>query len=521
MSIFRSPYPDVTIPEMPFSDYIFENLSQWAHEPAFIDGPSGRMLTFAQVAESARKVGASLARRGLTKGEVVAIFSPNLPEYALAFHGIVMIGGVVTTANPLNTSDELASQLNDVGAKFLITVPLFLDKAQEAAARSKVQEIFVFGEASGATPFAELLKSDGQLPAVKINPREDLAVLPYSSGTVGRPKGVMLTHYNLVAVLEQCEPILPPFQVGDKVLSLLPFFHIFGMQALMNGPLRDGITCVTMPRFDLEQFLQLIQNHGITHLCLVPPIVLALAKHPSVDKYNLSTLKYIASGAAPLDGAVQQAVASRPNVPVLQGYGMTETSLAISVTPPEVSKVKLGASGVLIPNMEGKVVDVASGAELGTNEQGELLVRGPNIMRGYLKNPEATALTIEPDGWMHTGDIVSVDDDGYIFVVDRLKEIIKYKAMQVAPAELEGVLLTHPAIADAAVIGIPDEEAGEIPKAFVVLKGQVTPEEVIDYVARKVAPYKKIRKVEIVEAIPKSPSGKILRRVLLEKEKVI
>jgi steroid delta-isomerase-like uncharacterized protein len=516
--IFRSPYPDSTIPEEPFSDYIFANLSQWANEPAFIDGPSGRMLTFAQVPGAARKVGSSLAQRGLKKGDVFAIYSPNLPEYAIAFHGVVMLGGIVTTANPLNTVDELAFQLNDTGAKFLLTVPLFLDKAKEAAAKSKVQEIFVFGEAPGATPFAELLKSDGQLPAVKINPREDLAVMPYSSGTVGRPKGVMLTHYNLVAVLEQCEPVIT-YHAGDKVLGLLPFFHVFGMQVLMNGTLRKGVTCVTMPRFDLEQFLQLIQNHGITHLYLVPPIVLALAKHPSVDKFNLSSLKHILSGAAPLDGAVQRAVASRLHVPVVQGYGMTETSLAIAGTPPDPSKVKLGASGVLIANMEGKVVDIASGAELGANEQGELLVRGPNIMRGYLNDPAATKMTIGPDDWMHTGDIVSVDDEGYIFVVDRLKELIKYKGMQVAPAELEGVLLTHPAIAEAAVIGSPDEQAGEVPKAFVVLKGQITPEALMDYVASKVAPYKKIRKVEIVEAIPKSPTGKILRRVLLEKEK--
>jgi acyl-CoA synthetase (AMP-forming)/AMP-acid ligase II len=516
----HSPYPDVMIPEQPFSDYVFEHVFEWADAPAFIDGPSGRALTFADVANAARRVASSMASRGFRQGDVFAMYCPNLPEYAVAVHGIMMLGGVVTTANPLYTADELATQLNDAGATYVLTVPPFLDKAQEAAAKAKVREIFVLGEALGATPFAELLQGDGPLPEVSINPRQDIAVLPYSSGTLGRPKGVMLTHYNLTALLQQIAPLLPD-HAGDRVLGVLPFFHIFGLQVLMNHTLRHGITCVTVPRFDLQSFLQCIQEYRITHLYLVPPLVLALAKHPLVDAYDLSPLQYILSGAAPLDGAVQQAVAARLHVPVVQGYGMTETSLAIALTPPHQSNVKLGAAGVLIPNMEGKVVDPISRAELGPYERGELLVRGPNIMRGYLNNPDATRLTIEPEGWLHTGDIAYVDDEGYLFVVDRLKELIKYKGMQVAPAELEGVLLTHSAIVDAAVIGIPDEEAGEVPKAFVVLKELVTPDAIMSYVAGHVAPHKRIRQVEVVDAIPKSASGKILRRVLAEREQAI
>jgi acyl-CoA synthetase (AMP-forming)/AMP-acid ligase II len=453
----------------------------------------------------------------LRKGDVFAMYSPNLPEYAVAVHGIMMLGGVVTTANPLYTANELATQLQDAGATYLFTVPPFLDKAKEAAAKAKVREIFVLGEGAGATPFAELLEGDGHPPAVPINPRDDVAILPYSSGTVGRPKGVMLTHYNLTALLQQIVPLFPD-RPGDRVLAVVPFFHIFGFQILLNRTLRHGITCVTMPRFDLESFLRYIQDYHITHLYLVPPLVLALAKHPLVDAYDLSSVRYILSGAAPLDGAVQQGVAARLHVTVVQGYGMTETSLAISVTPPEPTHVKLGAVGVLLPNMEGSVVDPISGAELGPHERGELLVRGPNIMRGYLNNPDATCLTIDPEGWLHTGDIAYVDDEDYLFVVDRLKELIKYKGMQVAPAELEGVLLTHPAIADAAVIGIPDAEAGEVPKAFVVLKEPVTADALMYYVASQVAPHKRIRQVEVVEAIPKSASGKILRRMLVERE---
>jgi acyl-CoA synthetase (AMP-forming)/AMP-acid ligase II len=515
--MFRSPYPDVIIPEGSFSDYVFEHVSQWGDAPAFIDGPSGRTLTFVEVAEGARRVAASLAERGFHKGDVFAMYCPNLPEYALAVHGVTMLGGVVTTANPLYTAEELAYQLDDADATYILTVPAFLDKAKDAAAKTGVGEIFVIGEAPGATPFSELLQGNGRFPAVHINPRQDVALLPYSSGTVGKPKGVVLTHYNLTALLQQIAPLIPD-RTDHRVLGFLPFFHIFGLQVLMNNTLRNGITCVTMPRFDLELFLRFIQDYRITHLYLVPPVVLALAKHPLVDQYDLSSLRYILSGAAPLDGAIQQAVAARLHVPAVQGYGMTETSLAIALTPPDSASVKVGAAGVLIPNLEGKVVDPLTGAELGAHEHGELLVRGPNIMHGYLKNPDATRITIEPDGWLHTGDIVYVDEEGYIFVVDRLKELIKYKGMQVAPAEIEGVLLTHSAIADAAVIGIPDEEAGEVPKAFVVLKAAVTPEAIMQYVAAKVAPHKRVRQLEIIDAIPKSASGKILRRMLVERE---
>ena len=515
--MFRSPYPDVIVPEQPFSDYVFEHVSQWGGAPAFIDGPSGRTLTFAEVADGARQVASSLARRGVRKGDVFAMYCPNLPEYAVAVHGVELLGGIVTSANPLYTADELAYQLHDAGATHVLTVPSSLDKAKEAAARTRVRELFVVGEAPGATPFAALLQGHRDLPEVHIDPRQDVALLPYSSGTVGKPKGVVLTHYNLTALLQQIAPLLRE-HTGHRVLGFLPFFHIFGLQVLMNNTLRHGITCVTMPRFDFELFLRFIQDYRITHLYLVPPIALALAKQPLVDDYDLSSLRYIVSGAAPLDGAIQRAVAARLHVPVVQGYGMTETSLAIALTPPDSASVKVGAAGVLIPNLEGKVVDPATGSELGAHERGELLVRGPNIMHGYLNNPDATRITIEPDGWLHTGDIVSVDDEGYIFVVDRLKELIKYKGMQVAPAEVEGVLVTHPAIADVAVIGIPDAEAGEVPKAFVVLKESVRPEAIMQYVAGKVAPHKRVRQIEIVDAIPKSASGKILRRLLVERE---
>jgi acyl-CoA synthetase (AMP-forming)/AMP-acid ligase II len=517
--IWRSPFPDVTIPEISYSDFILQHVAQWKDKPAFIDGPSGRTLTFGQVAGGARLVAAGLAQRGFRKGDVFAILLPNLPEYAVAFHGVVMLGGIVTTANPLYTPAELAFQLNDTRAKFILTIPMFLEKVQAAVKGSQVQEVFVLGEAEGATPFSSLMKSGGQLPQVTIDPRTDLAVLPYSSGTAGRPKGVMLTHYNLVAVTRQAEDLARHYDETSRMIGVLPFYHIYGMVVLMNFPLYKGGTCVTLPRFDLEQFLQIVQDYGVTHLYLVPPIVLALAKHPIVSKYDLSKVKLINSGAAPLDDGVSRLAAQRVGCLVTQGYGMTETSLASHVTPDDPAQVKLGSVGPVLPNMECKVLDVATGAELGVNADGEVCVRGPNIMQGYLNDPVATANTIDKEGWLHTGDVGHVDEDGYLFVVDRVKELIKYKGMQVAPAELEAALLANPAVADAAVIPSPDEEAGEVPKAFVVLRLPQTPEELMAFVAARVAPHKKIRRLEIVDSIPKSASGKILRRVLIEKER--
>lgn len=518
--LFRSSFPHVYIPEISYHSFILEHIQDWKDKPAFIDGSTGRTLTFGQVANGARLAASSLAKRGFKKGDVFAIYSPNIPEYAVAFHAIIMLGGIVTTINPLYTVEELVFQLKDTNARYLVTVPPFVDKAMEAAQKSHIEEVFVFGEAEGATPFASLLKSDGQLPEIKINPREDVCAIPYSSGTGGLPKGVMLTHYNFVAATLQAENVVKwTFDENSRSIAVLPFYHIYGMVINMNRPLHTGRLVITMARFDLEQFLQIIQAQAVTHLALVPPIVLALVKHPLVDKYDLSSLRLINSSAASLGTELQQQCAQRIGCVVTQGYGMTEACAGICAQPDEPSKIRVGSVGLLLPNMEAKVLDVETGTEFDPNENGEIAVRGPNVMQGYLNNAEATAHTLDQEGWLHTGDIGYIDDDGYIFIVDRVKELIKYKGFQVAPAELEAVLLSHPAIADAAVIGTPDEEAGELPKAFVVTRAPVTTDEIIAYVTERVAPYKRIHKVEVVDQIPKSASGKILHRVLVERER--
>jgi acyl-CoA synthetase (AMP-forming)/AMP-acid ligase II len=515
--IISSPYPDVEIPDVPLHQFVLANAGRMAEEPALIDGPSGRTLTFGQLAGGVQRVAAGLAARGFGKGDVLAIYSPNLPEYALAFYGTAAAGGAATTINPLYTVDELAFQLQDAGARFLVTVPPFLDRAREAAARTGVDEVFVFGEAEGATPFASLLAAGGQPSAVAIDPANDLVALPYSSGTTGLPKGVMLTHRNLVANLCQFQDALAT-GAGERLIAVLPFFHIYGLVVLMAAAVREGSTLVTMPRFDLEEFLRILQEHHVTRAYLVPPIVLALAKHPMVDKYDLSALQVVVSGAAPLDAGLQGAAASRVDCLVAQGWGLTETSPVLTTSVGAPLGPKPGAVGVLLPNTALRVVDPATGADVGRGETGELLARGPQVMKGYLNAPQATADMLDPDGWLHTGDLGRVDDDGYVYVVDRVKELIKYKGMQVAPAELEAVLLGHPAIADAAVVRSPDEEAGEVPKAFVVAKTPLQAEEVIAYVAERVAPHKRIRRVEFIDEIPKALSGKILRRVLMDRE---
>jgi acyl-CoA synthetase (AMP-forming)/AMP-acid ligase II len=516
--MIRSPSPDVEIPDVPLTPLVLARAGELGDKPALIDAPTGRTITYAELAESVRAVAAGLAERGFGKGDVFAHYAPNLPEYAVTFHAVATVGGVNTTANPLLTAEELAAQLRDCGARLLVTVPEHLEKATAAAKRAGVEEIFVYGGAAGATPFASLLETPGQPPEVAIDPAEDLVALPYSSGTTGLPKGVMLTHRNLVANI--CQTVAHQrLREDDRVIAVLPFFHIYGLVVLMNMPLCHGATTVTMPRFDLPAFLRGIQDYRITRAWVVPPIVLALTKQPVVDEFDLSSLKFMLSGAAPLSAELEVACGKRVGCRMLQGYGLTETSPTTHSVPDDLAGQMPGSIGPAVPNTECRIVDVLSGEDAPAGEPGELCIRGPQVMKGYLNKPGATAQAIDSDGWLHTGDIALVDEHGMVRIVDRVKELIKYKGNQVAPAELEAVLLTHPTITDAAVIGVPDEEAGEVPKAFVVTNAALPPDDVSAFVAERVAPYKKLRAVEMVDEIPKAPSGKILRRVLIERER--
>ncbi len=516
-----SPHPDVSIPDLSFPAFVMARFDAHPDRPALVDGPSGRTLTYGTLKAAIERVAAGLRDHGLQPGDRVAIYSPNRPEYAVVFFAVALNGAVNTTINPTYTAEELHYQLTDSGASMLVADPDFLAPARAAARGTDVRHIVTFGKAEGCLSYEQLRAFASPAAAAPIDAANDLAVLPYSSGTTGLPKGVMLTHRNLVANIVQTEAAYPI--AGDEVLiGILPFYHIYGMTVLMGMALHSGATVVTMPRFDPEQFLQILQDHRVTMAFLVPPIILLLAKHPLVDAYDLSRLRHITSGAAPLGEAVARACAARLGCTVRQGYGLTETSPVTHICPQDVGD-KLGTVGPSVPNTEVKIVDVATGRLLGVGETGEICIRGPQVMRGYLNNPGATRDMIDAEGWLHTGDIGAVDADGYLSVIDRVKELIKYKGLQIAPAELEAILLAHPAVADVAVIPSPDEEAGEVPKAFVVLRkaGAASGEELAEFVAERVAPYKRVRKFQFVDQIPKVPSGKNLRRVLVERERAI
>jgi 4-coumarate--CoA ligase len=511
MRIHQSAVSFIDYPDVSITDYVLRKAAELADKTAFVEGMSGRKVSYGDLAGQIRALAGGLAARGVGTSTTWALMAPNLPEYAVVFHGLAYAGACVTTLNPTYGAEELAFQLKDSKATAIITVELFLEVAKDAAQRAGVDEVIVIGPGD-ATPLSSLF-GEPLTQQVAVTPKQDVVVLPYSSGTTGFPKGVMLTHHNLVANLEQLGGHLE--LASDEVCyAVLPFFHIYGMQVLMNFALSRGVTVVSVPRFDLVKMLELVQEQRITRLFLVPPIILALAKHPIVDKYDLSSVKQIFSGAAPLGGEIAEAAASRLGCSIAQGYGMTELSPVTHIVPED--DYKAASVGTLVADTEARLIDPDTGKDAEPGQPGEIWVRGPQVMKGYLGNPEATALTIDADGWLHTGDIGTVDEDGHTFIVDRLKELIKVKGFQVPPAELEALLITHPEVADVAVIGVPDAEAGEKVKAFVVRGGDSTlsAETLQSFVAGQVASYKQVSEVEFIDAIPKSASGKILRREL-------
>jgi 4-coumarate--CoA ligase len=533
----KSTFPDVEIPDLSVYDFLFGDLGESdLDRVALVDGASGAETTFRQFVAQIDGVAGALAARGVRPGTVIGLLCPNAPAFAVVFHGILRAGAIVTTVNSLYTPDEIAGQLRDAGAAWLITVSPLLPGASRAAdaVGLAADHLIVLdgpgedgpGEdgADGHPSLRDLLAQGATPPELHLDPATQVAVLPYSSGTTGHPKGVMLSHRNLVANVVQSAGVIGLGR-EDRVLAVLPFFHIYGLTVLLDYAVKSRAALVTMPRFDLPEFLRIISDQRCTWVFIAPPIAVALAKHPMVDEFDLSSVEVVFSGAAPLDATLAGAVAKRLDCIVRQGYGMTELSPVSHAIPIDRGDISLDSIGLALPNMECRIVDPETGADIpipaeGTSDRGELLCRGPNVMLGYLGNDDATASTLQGDGWLHTGDIATVDANGVYSIVDRLKELIKYKGYQVAPAVLEAVLLGHPAVADAAVIGVADEDSQEIPKAFVVVQAGATLSEtdVMDYVASRVAPHEKVRRVEFIETIPKSTSGKILRKDLRAKE---
>lgn len=522
--IYRSPYPDVDIPALGLPEFLLGGLSaQDADRVATIDAVTGETHRYGRLVEDVGRVAGALGARGVGRGDVAAVFAPNCATYPLVFHGVLASGAAASPVNALATPTDLAHQLRDAGARILFSAPGQLECARAAAAEPgvRITEIVVLGDAPpgrGPVPetgLAELLAAHHPVPWVAVD-GDDLAALPYSSGTTGLPKGVQLTHRNLVVNVLQMQPLLT-VRPGSRLLTAVPLFHIYGLTGIMNGALHGRGAVVTLPRFDLPAFLGAIAEHHVDHVFIAPPVALALAHHPLVDEYDLSSVEIIMSAAAPLDAALARRVEERTGAILVQGYGLTESSPCTHGIPVERTDLDRGSIGLPMPNIEARVVDPGTGTDVAPGERGELWCRGPNVMRGYLDNPDATAATVVDGGWLRTGDLVTVDADGAFHVVDRLKELIKYKGYQVAPAELEGVLLRHEGIADAAVVGAPDSSGEEVPKAFVVRAAtapDLDPDAVMEFVAAAVAPYKKVRIVEFVDAIPKSPAGKILRKDL-------
>ncbi len=501
MSHWRSPYPDLDAAPAMVHDEVLGAAYRWRDRVAVADAPTGRSLTYGELVEGASRLAGGLRERGARRGEVLALVASNGPDYPVIAHGTFLAGLALAPASPLLTARELTAFLRLAGARYVVADRDALPRAAQAA------------EAAGA----ELLASppSGRPLAAEAGDPRATAYLFSSSGTTGLPKSVAQTHAGIVALLRQLAAAPLTRAGADDVLAgIVPFAHTFG-SASLNHALRVGAKVVSLPRFELEAFLRMIEEHRVTMVFAVPPIARALARHPLVDRFDLSSLRLLMLSAAPCTAELELECEARLGCAVVQALGMTEGApIALPDEP-----ICHGSAGRLAPSTEAVVVDPESGALLGTDETGELWIRGPQVMRGYRGDEVATLATIDAEGWLRTGDLVRFDADGNLFVVDRLKELIKVRGYHVAPAQLEAELAAHPAVADAAVVPRPDEESGEVPVAYVELRAAVEPAELAAWVAERVAPYKRLADVVVVDAIPRAPTGKLLRRVLVERER--
>ncbi|XP_064603559.1 LOW QUALITY PROTEIN: uncharacterized protein LOC135468981 [Liolophura sinensis] len=513
--VVHSHHPPLNLPKEAFGHTMIEALTRGGNSQAIYEVDTGRQYTNSDLKDAMVMVASGLIKLGYKKGDVISICALNSAEYVILCLGVIAIGGTVSFINPLCSVDDLRDHLVDCKARAIATFPQFTPIVQNVRqALPNLKDVIVFGEAEGCCPFSSLLSDDGSAfpDRVDIDPTSDIVLLPYSSGTTGMPKGVMITHSTISANIKQFIGAFPSVP-EDRMLCYLPLFHIFGLMTSLSA-LVAGVTLVVTPRFD-QNMLSVLEEQRISILNLVPPVCMFLSKHPLAQQTDLSSVRVAVSGAAALSADLLEQFQSATGIQnTIQGYGMTECPIAILDCKPALS----GSVGRLLPNTRAKIVDVSDGRVLGAGEKGEICLQGPQVMAGYYGNPQATNDSLS-QGWLRTGDIGYYNSDGYFFIHDRLKELIKYKAFQVAPAQLEAILQTHPGVRDAAVIGVPDEEAGEVPRAFVVTVTGVSPteEDITNFVKERVSAYKQLRGgVRFIHEIPKSASGKILRRVLRE-----
>ena len=507
-------------------DVVLQSCQHNNRKTALIDTSCDRRFTFSEYGSLVESLARGLISAGLAPGEVVAIFLPNSWEFAISYHAATLAGGIPTLLNPSYREREIRFQLENSGAAFLITDGPLLENVN-LAGLPNLRRVFTTrsfnarNQHAGCEDFASLLRrTSAKFPEPIQDSAQTIAALPYSSGTTGLPKGVMLSHYNLVAnVYQVLGPNAATLAPSDVMLCFLPLYHIYGLTVGLTLSLTLGNTLVLMPRFDVQKLCALLIQESVTMMPMVPPAINALCQAAEAGVFPKNhKVRLIKSGAAPLAPELARRVAELTGIIVYQGYGMTEASPVTHVgyvAPPEMYRP--ASIGQPLALTDCRIVNV-DGHEVAPGEPGELVMRGPQFMLGYWKEPQATAAVLR-DGWYYSGDVVRSDADGFYYVLDRIKEMIKYKGFPVAPAEVESLLLEHPAVRDCGVVGKPDLAAGEIPCAFVVLREGFTPSDALatqlrDFVADRLAHHKQPREIRFVEVVPRTSSGKILRREL-------
>jgi len=533
----------IEYPEIPIFKMLDESAEKHPEATAIIF--QDKIITYRELKDQVDRFATALQNMGVEREDKVALFLPNIPQFVISYYGALKAGAIVTAISPLYKEREVENQINDSGAETLVVLDLLYPAVEKVKDETGLKRIIVtgFGEylptvkrilgsllgkipthkvdmGEGMHLFQDLLKGYPPTPApIEVNPKEDLALLQYTGGTTGLPKGAMLTHYNLVSNAYMCNAWLKAEEAKEVHVNVLPLSHIYGMTVTMNNAIASAGAMILIPRFDAKEVLGSIKKYKASVFGGVPTLYGALITQPDISSYDLSSIKFCISGASPLPPEVQNKFMELTGGVLVEGYGLTEASPVTHANPldPTLETVKIGSIGLTWPDTEAKIMHEASGVELPVDMVGELAIRGPQVMKGYWNDPEETAAVLK-DGWLYTGDYAKQDEDGYFYIVDRKKDLIKYKGYSVFPREVEDVLYEHPAVKVAAVVGIPDEESGEMPKAFIVLKdgAEATEEELIEFIKERVAPYKRIRAVEFRDELPMTLVGKVLKKDLRE-----